>query len=89
LKLDNDTLLRQTIIELLRARKPDGSICPSEATRALFDDWRPYMPQVRHVALVMAQTETIVITQNGRPIDLDAFERGEIPGPIRLRLGKQ
>jgi hypothetical protein len=78
--------LRQKILDLLAARKPESSICPSEAPRALFSDWRAYMADVKRVALAMALEGTILITQRGVPIDLERFGRGEIVGPIRLRL---
>jgi hypothetical protein len=83
---NNDELLREKIIELLKARKPESSICPSDAPRALFSEWRSYMIDVRRVALAMALEGKIVITQRGLPVDLNKFESGEIVGPIRLRL---
>jgi hypothetical protein len=82
----NDTPLRDTILKLLAARRPESSICPSDATRALFADWRNHMQSAREVALDMARQGIIVITQRGIPVDLDAFARGEVRGPIRLRL---
>jgi hypothetical protein len=84
---DTDVLLRQTILDLLQARKPGSTICPSDAARVLFSDWRPYMSQVRSIALDMAKAGNLVITQAGQPVDLAAFESGGIRGPIRLRLG--
>jgi Protein of unknown function (DUF3253) len=81
-----ETLLSEKIIELLKARKPESSICPSDAPRAMFPDWRNYMAQVRSVALEMAQAGDIVITQRGVPVDLEKFAAGGVTGPIRLRL---
>jgi Protein of unknown function (DUF3253) len=83
---DNDELLREKIIELLQSRKPDSSICPSDAPRALFSEWRVYMSDVRRVALALALESKIVITQRGVPVDLKKFAEGEVVGPIRLRL---
>jgi Protein of unknown function (DUF3253) len=83
---DIDAILRQKTLDLLAARKPDSSICPSDVPRALFPDWRSYMGDIRRVALRMALDGTIMITQRGVPVDLDRFGRGEIMGPIRLRM---
>jgi hypothetical protein len=85
-KSATDELLRQKIIDLLQARKPESSICPSDAPRALFTEWREHMPNVRRVALEMAQAGTIAITQDGVAVDLEKFASGGVVGPIRLRL---
>jgi hypothetical protein len=82
----DDELLRNKIIELLQARKPESSICPSDAPRALFSEWRTYMDDVRRVALALGLEGMIVITQRGMPVDLKKFAEGEVVGPIRLRL---
>jgi Protein of unknown function (DUF3253) len=84
----NGAILRNKIIELLQARKPESSICPSDAPRAMFVKWRDYMPHVRRVAFEMAQAGVIVITQRGVPVDLEKFASGSVVGPIRLRLVK-
>jgi hypothetical protein len=86
MKHSNEELLRQKIIELLLARKPESSICPSDAPRALFSDWRGYMPDVRRIALTLALEGKIIITQRGVAVDLEKFANGEVAGPIRLRL---
>jgi hypothetical protein len=86
LQTDTEVLLSQKMLELLRARKPESSICPSDAPRALFSEWRDYMPNARRVALQMALAGTIVITQKGKAVDLEKFAKGQIVGPIRLRL---
>jgi Protein of unknown function (DUF3253) len=83
---DNDELLRQKIIELLLARKPESSICPSDAPRALFSEWRSHMSDVRRIAVGMALEGKIVITQRAVPVDLESFASGKVVGPIRLRL---
>jgi hypothetical protein len=88
LNSNTDAILRNKIIELLQARKPESSICPSDAPRAIFVEWRDYMPQVRRVAFEMAQAGVIVITQRGVPVDLEKFASGTVVGPIRLRLVK-
>ena len=75
-----------TIIELLRKRTPDASICPSDVARTLAADeaaWRALMQPVRDAAAALAQDGCIVITQGNRqlePIDVNR-------GAIRLRRG--
>ncbi len=72
----SDADIEAKILELLNAR--EGTICPSDAARALARDWRPLMDPVRRVADAMDEIE---ITQKGRVVELDAAR-----GPIRLRL---
>ena len=72
----SDAEIEAKILELLKAR--EGTICPSDAARALAGDWRPLMDPVRRVADGMDEIE---ITQKGRVVELDAAR-----GPIRLRL---
>ena len=64
-----------------KARGAGKTICPSEVARALADDWREMMPQVRDVAGEMAAEGEIAVTQGG-----DAVEIGEAKGPVRLGL---
>ena len=71
----SDAEIEAKILELLNAR--EGTICPSDAARALAEDWRPLMDPVRRVADGMDEIE---ITQKGRVVELDAAR-----GPIRLR----
>jgi Protein of unknown function (DUF3253) len=74
----SDADIERTVLELLHQRDEGKTICPSEAARALAEDWRPLMDDVRRVADAMDDVE---ITQQGRAVDLDAAR-----GPIRLRL---
>ena len=62
---------------LAHARGPEATFCPSEAARALADDWRPLMPRVRAVAATLP----LRATQKGAPVDPKAAR-----GPIRLGL---
>lgn len=73
---------RRTILDLLAARDPGKTICPSEAARALGGDdgFRPLMPLVRDAARDLVADGAIVVTQRGAVVDLDAAR-----GPIRLR----
>ena len=74
----SDERIAETIRALLAQRDEGKTICPSEAARALAEDFRPLMDDVRRVADGMQQVE---ITQKGRVVELDAAR-----GPIRLRL---
>jgi hypothetical protein len=74
----SDADIERTILELLHRREEGKTICPSEAARALADDFRPLMDDVRRVADGMDDVE---ITQKGRAVAL-----GDVRGPIRLRL---
>ena len=49
---DQPSRAREAILELLGARGPQKTICPSEAARALAgdEDFRPYMEPVREAA---------------------------------------
>ena len=70
-------------IELLEARDPGKTICPSDAARALAGDgdFRPLMEPVRTRARQMVGRRELEITQSGRVVD-PATTRGA----IRLRL---
>jgi hypothetical protein len=72
-----DAAIAAAILALLAARA--GTICPSEAARALAADWRPLMADVRRVAADLARARRLVATQRGRPVDPRAAR-----GPIRL-----
>ena len=80
---DTETRAREAILELLDARGPDKTICPSEAARALAGDgdFRPYMEPVREAAAKLADAGRIEVTQKGEPVTI-----AEVRGPIRLGL---
>ncbi len=76
-----DQEIRDSITELLKSRQPPATICPSEAARALAsDEWRSLMPQVRAVAITMANSGVLDIRQGGKTVKPDEPLRG----PIRL-----
>jgi hypothetical protein len=78
----DDETIRRAIGTLLRARRPGGSICPSDAARALgVTEWRLLMPRVRAVAAAMADAGELVVTQKDAIVDARTAR-----GPIRLRL---
>jgi hypothetical protein len=70
--------IRAAILDLALQRGREASLCPSEVAKALSDDWRPLMPEVRAVAAAMPE---IMATQGGVEVDPAAAR-----GPIRLRL---
>ena len=73
--------LKQIILDLVRQRGPDKSICPSEAARAAAPkDWRPLMPEVRQAAEELAAAGQIKFLQKGVQVD-----PGSARGAIRLR----
>lgn len=73
--------VEDTILALLRQRDPGKTICPSEAARALHDDWRPHMEEVRQAAYAMADEGTLEVTQKGQVVDGRTAR-----GALRLRL---
>ena len=75
--------VEETILALLErraGRAGSNSICPSEAARALADDWRPLMPEVRAAAYAMADRGELEVTQRGEVVDGRTAR-----GAIRLR----
>ncbi|WP_414937895.1 DUF3253 domain-containing protein [Amycolatopsis sp. cmx-11-51] len=74
--------LRAAILALAFSRGTGSSTCPSDAARALADDWRPLLPGARELARELARAGDVRLTQRGRSLDPD----GEWEGPIRIRL---
>lgn len=64
------------VMQLAAERGTERSFCPSEAARAVSDDWRPLMPLVREVAADLG----LRATQKGAQVDPLTAR-----GPIRLR----
>lgn len=77
----SDDDIRQTIDELLAARRDGATICPSDAARALRPDgdWRALMDDVRRVAALEADAGRLEVRQRGERVE----PRGA-RGPIRL-----
>lgn len=73
--------VRAAILDLLAARGPGKTICPSDAARMLAEDWRPLMDLVRAEAAVMVAEGLIEVTQKGQVVAPEVAR-----GPIRLRL---
>ncbi len=81
-KLDaTDEALERSILTLLERTKAGGTICPSEAARAVGgDDWRPLMEPARSAARRLVARGSVEITQNGRVVDASTAR-----GPLRVR----
>ena len=78
---DVDARLQRTIGELLDQRRPDASICPSEAARAIDPEgWRDLMPAARAAAGRLAAAGTVEVTQSGEVVDVATAR-----GPVRVR----
>ena len=78
---DVDALLERAIDELLGRRRPDASICPSEAARAVDPEaWRALMPAARAAAGRLAAAVSVEVTQGGEVVDVATAR-----GPVRVR----
>jgi Protein of unknown function (DUF3253) len=78
---DVDARLERTIGELLDQRRPEASICPSDAARAVDPDgWRALMPAARAAAGRLVAAGEVEVTQGGEVVDV-AIARG----PVRIR----
>jgi hypothetical protein len=71
---------RAAILALLDERASGATICPSEVARALSDDWRPLMDDVRAAAADLVTEGKVEVTQGGSVVDLASAR-----GPVRLR----
>ncbi|WP_410626490.1 DUF3253 domain-containing protein [Amycolatopsis sp. cmx-8-4] len=76
-----DEQLRAAMLGLAIGRGAGSSTCPSDAARAVADDWRPLLPRARELARELARAGEVRLTQGGRSLDPD----GEWRGPIRIR----
>lgn len=75
-----DRELERVILALLDERAAGATICPSEAARALGDDWRDRMEPARSAARRLVAAGEVEITQRGRVVDPSTAK-----GPIRIR----
>ncbi|MEV4346825.1 DUF3253 domain-containing protein [Actinoplanes sp. NPDC049596] len=68
---------------LLRHRRPEATICPSDAARvAGGGSWRDLMDAARQVAGELARDGIIVVRQRGEDVDVETAV-----GPVRLARG--
>ncbi len=78
---DVDERLERTIEALLDERRPEASICPSEAARAVDPErWRALMPAARAAAGRLATAGDVEVTQGGAVVDVATAH-----GPVRIR----
>ncbi|MCM3615396.1 DUF3253 domain-containing protein [Microbacterium enclense] len=76
-----DPRLVASIRDLLAARDPDKTICPSEAARAVGgDDWRDLMQPARDAAHSLVELGEVEVTQKGEVVDVTTAR-----GPVRIR----
>ena len=75
--MPDDADIEAVLMDLAHRRGVGKTFCPSEAARALADDWRPLMAEVRRVAAALP----LAATQKGVPVDPLTAR-----GPIRLGL---
>ena len=87
--------IREIMLALVQERGPQKSVCPSEVARALvtaqIDDheqqvtdgeaWRMHMDAVRAMAHRLVEEGRIVVTQQGKSVDIRTAK-----GPVRLQL---
>jgi hypothetical protein len=73
----DDARIATVLMDLAHRRGVGRSFCPSEAARALAEDWRPLMAEVRRVAAGLP----LRATQKGVAVDPVTAR-----GPIRLGL---
>lgn len=76
--------IRAETLRQLAARGTGKTICPSEVARALAQDWRALMVDVRAVAADLSAQGRIVVTQRGTVVDATSAV-----GPIRLGLAQE
>lgn len=82
--MSNDPI-ETAILDLVHARGPDKSICPSEAAKTVYPgDWQTRMKQVRNAAVGLARKGEVIILRKGKPADPDTFK-----GVYRLTLPAQ
>jgi hypothetical protein len=78
---DVDRALQQAIGWLLDQRRPEVSICPSEAARAVDpEEWRELMPAARAAAGRLAAAGEVQVTRHGEVVDVATAR-----GPVRVR----
>jgi hypothetical protein len=82
---DQEVVIAQQILITAKNRGPKKSTCPSEIARALYpEDWRRHMDKIRKVAVELAKSGKVMITQKGVPVDIE-----QIKGPIRIKISNR
>lgn len=67
-----DGKIRETVLALLAARVPDGSVCPSEVARTITDvpNWRSAMPTVHATIDGMLAEHLVQLSWKGESLPL-------------------
>jgi Protein of unknown function (DUF3253) len=72
-----------TMRALLRHRRPEATICPSDAARVVGGpSWRELMDPARSVAGELSRAGVVVVRQHGVDIEITTAE-----GPVRIARG--
>lgn len=81
-----DMRLEHAILGLLSSRAAEGTICPSEAARAVATDggWRGLMEPSRRAARRLSHSGRVQILQKGKIVD-----PGNLRGPVRIRKASE
>lgn len=75
-------LIRTCLLNKVRQRGPEKTICPSEVARAVGGEtWRDLMETVRAIGADLADEGQIDVVQKGRVVDSRTAK-----GPIRYRV---
>ena len=76
--------LERTILDLLKSRTIESSICPSEVARVVAPEtWRDLMETTRRAASRLVAAGSVEIIQGGRVVDPSTAR-----GPIRIRVAR-
>ena len=77
-----DRRIEARLLEMVRARRGEATLCPSEVARDLFSGsgWRGEMERIRRAGRRLAAAGEIEVTQGGRVVDFS-----DARGPIRYR----
>ena len=80
---DQRARLAAAMRALLRHRRPEATICPSDAARvAGGESWRDLMDTARDVAAELARAGTVAVRRHGADVDM-----ASAAGPVRLARG--
>ncbi|WP_415405236.1 DUF3253 domain-containing protein [Tateyamaria sp. SN3-11] len=77
----DDAQIRAAILDAVHARGAGKTICPSEVARALRDDWRDLMQDIRRIGQILADEGQLAVTQRRQTVDATRAK-----GPIRFGL---
>jgi Protein of unknown function (DUF3253) len=84
----SETQLETILLSLISERGLDKTICPSEAAIVVAGKegqaWGALMPQIRKIAVRLANEGRIVVTRKGKPVDPNDFKGVYRLGMTRL-----